>query len=170
LDSIGALDWLTDPLSNVFTTLDGQNIDLYVSNERTLSIFEGMTISDCENYHLAVDMVAKDYLSSCKNFEENPSELNWKRYIETYAPLYSSLWLSYFWRMYIKKISSSVASSLGMSSFHYNEILQLYQEKMTSLEEDFNLHQRIVQLAEEMRPLVLSDRETKEFECSGKLY
>jgi phosphohistidine swiveling domain-containing protein len=160
----------SDPLSNIIKTIDGYNADLLVSSKQTISVFEGMTLEDCQAYHDAVDAKAKEYLSACDAFRKNPSSANWKNYIKTYAPLYASLWLSYFWRTYLKKISSSIANSIDMASFHYNEMLQQVQEQMGNLEEDSTLHKNIVKLAGELRPSVLSQKETNELEIKGRLF
>ena len=159
-----------DPLSNIYKIIDGFNVDLLVPSKQTISVFEDMSLLDCQTYHNKVDSSAKDYLSACEAFQKNPSRENWKNYIKAYAPLYASLWLSYFWRGYLKKVSSEIANSIGMTSFHYNEMLQHVQEQMTHLEEDTILHKNIVKLAVELRPMVLSPKERNELVIKGKVF
>ena len=39
-----------------------------------------------------------------------PSVLNWKAYMRTYPDIYAALWNSFFWRMYLKQCSSTMAN------------------------------------------------------------
>jgi phosphohistidine swiveling domain-containing protein len=122
-----------DVLSNVCKDIGKYNVDLLVPTNRTLSIFEGMSLEECERYHKKVDDSSHEYIQACMAFFEIPCIENWNIYQEKYAPIYASLWLSFFWRMYLKQFSTTIANSLGVTNFHYNEILRQTQEELSNL-------------------------------------
>ena len=158
-----------DPLCNENKIIDGFNTDLFVEDTVTNQIFERMTLDDAQRYHDLVDLQSQNYLKACKNFEFNPTVANWKSYQEAYKPIYCALWLSFFWRNYLKKLSSSLANKYNVTNFHYDQMLCQAQEEYSHLEEDVKLHNIITGIAEEMRQKVLSEKENLYFTEHGKI-
>lgn len=57
-----------------------------------------------------------------------------------------------------------------MSQFHYGQMLDDTHERMRHLEEDAVFRRKIVELADEVRPFVLSRSETRELENEGNVH
>ena len=150
--------------------IDGYNVDEYTTNNSNLEIlFEGMTLEDAEKYCNLVDYESQRYLSACEEFEKNPTVKNWRIYVEAYKPIYAALWNSFLFRNYLKKMSTTYANKHGVTNFHYEEILRKFQEDLSQKEEDNKLHNAIVEIADEIRPKVLSEKEQRDIEESGKV-
>merc|ERR1719388_300740 len=118
-----------------------------------------MSLSDCRRYHEAVDLAAEKYLQICGDFAKSPTVAGWRAYMEASAPLYAAVWLSFFWRMHLKTQSSTLANKAGMSQFHYGQMLGDVQERLQTLEEDSSFREQIVEIANQVWPLVLTRSE-----------
>lgn len=84
--------------------------------------------------------------------------------MEASAPLYAAVWLSFFWRMHLKTQSSTLANKAGMSQFHYGQMLGDVQERLQTLEEDSSFREQIVEIANQVWPLVLTRSEKRDLE------
>lgn len=112
-----------------------------------MKAFDGMGLADIKNYHKNVEEECRNYLNACRAFEEEPSLKHWDAYTQHYSGIYAALWMSFFWRMYLKKESSSVAHRAGVSIMVYEAMLSNYQARMQSYEEDHHFTKDICNLA-----------------------
>jgi len=159
-----------DPFGPDHCTFPGNVVaDKYWPAAKTMSAFDGMSLEECDRYHKCVDNAAQKYLCVCASFANRPSVQGWKDYLSAYAPLYAALWLSYFWRSHMKLTSSTVAKEAGMSQFHYGQMLAETQEQMQHLEEDASFRQQIVELADAVRPFILTSAEKQQFANEGSV-
>lgn len=106
-----------------------------------------MSLSEIKKYHQTVEQCCKDYLEVCKAFMEEPSVLNWKAYCRCYPAIYAALWNSFFWRMYLKERSSTLANEAGVSTFLYEQMLTNTQSRMQNYELDHAFRRDICRLA-----------------------
>lgn len=89
-----------------------------------------MSLSEIKQYHKVIEQCCNDYLDICQAFMNEPSVLNWKAYCRAYPKVYAALWNSFFWRMYLKERSSSLANEAGVSIFLYEQMLTNTQSRM----------------------------------------
>ena len=112
-----------------------------------MKAFEGMGLAEIKRYHKVVEDAAHDYLQACSSFMTDPGIQTWKSYTRAYPALYAALWISFFWRMYIKEKSSSMANHAGVSTFIYEQMLTNTQSRLTNYEEDTKFRKNICGMA-----------------------
>jgi hypothetical protein len=109
---------------NLFSVKEGVFVgDKLVPASETLLAFKDMTIGDAIRYSDHIDENCVKFTAACEAFKETPSMANWNKYREHHKHLYAALWLSFFWRMFMKEQSSTCANKKGISELHYGQIL-----------------------------------------------
>lgn len=138
---------------HIFKTEEGSWLgDKLVPCSETMAALKGMTLDDCKQYSKNVDDNCDSYLKACAAFKENPTMANWNQYREHHSLLYAALWMSYFWRIFMKQKSSKCANKKGISSLHYGQMLANMQQRFSCQEKDLVLRKELVDLAHLLKP------------------
>jgi phosphohistidine swiveling domain-containing protein len=138
---------------------DGVVADKFVPIEDTLRAFQNVGLAECRQYHDAVDDAGRRYHRACAAFAAAPSVATWRAYAAAFAPLHAALWLSFFWRMHVKQLSSALAADHGVAHVHYDEMLTLAHDELGKHDEDARFTNELVDLADELRHECLSGAE-----------
>jgi hypothetical protein len=138
---------IDDPFCHEVVYHESYLADKYTPVSQTMKAFKGMTLSEIKRYHKNVEIICNEYLDACQKFMDEPNIINWRGYTYAYPDIYSALWLSYFWRMYLKEQSSTAAHNEGCSRMIYEAMLSNYQSKMANYELDHHFRRDICTLA-----------------------
>ena len=138
---------IEDPFVSDVIYEGGYVADKLVPSSQTMKAFEGMSLTEIKRYHSNIEHVCEQYIEACASFMNEPNYNNWRAYTWYYPGIYAALWNSFFWRMYLKVQSSTMANELGVSTMIYEAMLQNYQSRMAGYELDNLFRRDICQLA-----------------------
>jgi len=70
---------------------EGYVIQEFWSEAKSLTSFDGMTLSEVKKYHGLVQNWQREYMEACKGFLDRPDLVHWKGYTYAYPQLYGAL-------------------------------------------------------------------------------
>ena len=127
--------------------VDGYVVQEFRSEGACVRAFEGMALQEVKKYHSLVQGWQRDYLDACKAFLDDPDLKHWRGYTYAYPKLYGALDNAWIFEAYLKGRASSLAFQGGVSQFHFDQLLQNYQCRLSKYEEDLMFRRDINLLA-----------------------